>query len=86
MGVKLLEGKGQGDDGEEGKGQGNSGSQNSPVRWLRGKRGVTHSGSQKEFRMAGEESQDGREILSCVSCRAMHRAKKIGLYCNDIEN
>ena len=61
MGVKLLEGKGQGDGREDGKGQGNSGSQNSPVRWLRGKRGVTHSGSQKEFRMAGEEPKDGRE-------------------------
>lgn len=69
MGVKLLEGKGQGDDGEEGKGQGNSGSQNSPVRWLRGKRGVTHSGTQKEFRMVGEESKDGRE--SCQGGRIM---------------
>lgn len=61
MGVKLLEGKGQGDGRKEGKGQDNSGSQNSPVQWLKGKRGVTHSGSQKEFRMAGEESKDGRE-------------------------
>lgn len=61
MGVKLLEAKGQEDGREEGKGQDNSGSQNSPVRWVRGKRGATHSGSQKEFRVAGEESKDGRE-------------------------